>query len=189
MAQDMQSKLEDKLFLAAENGNLKIFKHMMNSPSIRKHINIAENGYQTLKSAARHCDEEFLDYILTIPEVDEIIMTKIISATFANACYKENFDIINYYFNNEKYGKYLDLTYNATQCFRTAYANDRKDVLQFLIINANLPKNSNVILEIARGNGHSEEFVNMLFIRREMKEELTKDLSKKEATTQTIKKI
>jgi hypothetical protein len=189
MAQDLQSKMEDKLFLAAENGNLQIFKHIMESPSLRQYVNIAENGYQTLKVAARNCNEDFLDYILQLPEVNEKIMTKVVSYTFANACYKEEFDIIHFYFNNEKYNKYLDLTYNSTWCFRTAYSNRNDDVLKFLIIEAELPKNEDVMVEIACEKKGDPDFVNRLFDKREMKNELTQDLSIQENKHKTVKKV
>lgn len=189
MSQDIQSKMEDKLFLAAENGNFQMFKHIMGSPSLRKHINIAENGYQTLKTAARSCNEEFLDYIRNMPEVTEEIMTKVVSHAFANACYKEEFDIIHFYFNNEKYKEYLDLTYNSTWCFRTAYANRNDDVLKFLIIDANLPKNDDVMIQIACEKQGEPDFVNRLFDKRDMRNELNEDLSSSKSKPKTVKKV
>lgn len=188
MDHKMQSKLEDKLFLTADNGNLENFKQIMEDSNLRQYINIAENGYQTLKAAASHCNEEFLDYILTIPEVTDEVMTKVVSYAFAQACKKGNFDIIYFYKENEKYKNYLNLTYNFNYCFRMAYQNNQNDVLQFLIIDMNLPKSEDILSEINNVYG-DKDFVNRLFDKRDMKNELDKNLSIQDNVAKIIKKM
>lgn len=144
----MFDKLQEKFEQALKDYSLSMVKHLLENPSFRKHIDVTSESSWLIESSFLKGRFELIDYLFTQPEYTQELKHKLVNHTFCMACFKDkdSLPLVNELFYNPKYSSYIDLTYNATWCFRTAYNNKRMKVLEFLIIDAKIPQNDSRVV-------------------------------------------
>lgn len=134
----MYDKLQEKFDQACKDNNLLMVKYLLEKPSFKKHIDTIKNISINIEMAFNKNNLELVDCFFNQPEITDEIKTKTINDTFCNACFRDKLKLVKKIFYNDKYNSYISLEYNSSWCFRTAFSNQRKNILNFLIVDAKI---------------------------------------------------
>ena len=171
-------KMQEKLYHACDSGNLKIVRHLLDNPNFKKHIDLTNNFFYALRSACDNRHEELIDYLIGHMETKDV--KEAMNKVFGQACYRAQMDKIHFLFNLPKYQHYLDKNYKEGWFFRTAYANNHPEVLEFLLVEMQWPEHdSNTKVSMRNERSQLSDFTLELFRRRALAEKLDNSLQDK----------
>ena len=98
------------------------------------------------------------------------------SHAFAMACYNKDLKMVKDLFFNDKYKGLISLDFNSLWCFRTAYGNQRKEILEFLITDLKIPKDNKWVhremFMSYPGKPEMKQFCEALYLHNELSEKL-----------------
>lgn len=138
MKTEIEKNLQEKFDNACTRNNFSVVKHFIQSPGLLSKIDVKGKDLFNIKYIFELGFLELGDYIFANYPLSQEEKVICVSNAFAMACFRDNMDLIQTFFHDEKYHDLLDITFNQTWCFRTAYSNKRKEVLDFLIMNTDL---------------------------------------------------
>lgn len=138
MTTELKNKLQEKFRKACDDNSMAIIKQLLEKSNLKSHVDIYENEGQYIKEVFAKNNFELGDYLLSQPEIDTEKRCEVLNYSFGRACWKNNIELINTLYYDDKYKDSISLDYNSVWCFRTAYSNHNKEVLDFLILEANI---------------------------------------------------
>ena len=171
MSAPIYEKIQEKYDTACRKNKLTIVKYLLETPSLRKLIQIEHEPIKLIFEAENY---ELGDYLLFQPEIDKSKKEEVISHAFAMACYNKDLKMVKDLFFNDKYKDLISVEYNSLWCFRTAYANQRKQILEFLITDLKIPKDNEWVhremFMIHPGKPEMKQFCQSLYLHNELSE-------------------
>lgn len=188
---DLESLLSEKLQNACITGNLEIIKHFLKSPQLKNTVvdSLKSSLDIYLLPSIKNQRIEVLDYLLSQKEIahNKMALREIFSNEFCDACYRNNLETVKFIFFG-KFKEYLDISYSNYWCFRTAYKNERSDVLTLLIMDAGISKYIPAVLScMQREKSKLHDFCNELFDKANLKKMLEKGLKSNKIASTKIK--
>jgi hypothetical protein len=202
---NIQEKLQEKFHNACKSGNMDIIKHLLETPSLSKNVDLANPSvaFKALEIACAGCNEELIDYIISQPEMSKLKtnmgdlkfvqfnnVSDVFSDVFSTFCYKAELEKIHFMFDREKYREYLNFEYKNGRCIRVAYENSNHEVLQFLIIEAGVQKSVLKQYDTEKPlERETVKFTNELFKKQKLMEGLSKTLPVNEDKPKPKRKI
>jgi hypothetical protein len=173
MNSPIYEKIQEKYEKACKKNSLPIVKYLLETPSLR---NLIEIDFEKIKYIFEANNYELGDYLLNQSVITQSQKEEIISHAFAMACCNKDLKNVKDLFYNEKYKNLISLDYNSTWCFRTAYSNKRKEVLEFLITEVKIPKDNEWVhremFMIFPGKPEMKEFCQTLYLHNELLDKL-----------------
>lgn len=85
------------LFSACLKGNIEIIDYFYTQPNLKKHFDFLTGCNNLLMIASEHGQLEVAKYLLNSPKLKEEISDSDIEKAFKKACYKKQFNIIEYF--------------------------------------------------------------------------------------------
>lgn len=169
-----------KLLSACKSENFEIVKHILESNSLRDSAtkSLVHSPKIFLVPLIKSKNEKILDFLLSQKELADkkLQLREIFSDEFSMSCYNGSLADINFLYS-EKYKQYVDLSYSNYWCFRTAYKNNREDVLRFLIVVLGITRyipdvNDAMRMEQSKLKEYCENLFSMMVMKRKIEKEL-----------------
>lgn len=188
---NLEEMLPKKFGKACDFGEIKLIKHIWESPSLKAHVidDVKNNLSNYLSQAIKKNYEEVIDYLLAQKEIanEKIKIRDFFSNEFGDACYRNNLEKVKSLFFG-KYKEHIDLSYCNYWCFRTAYKNNREEILTFLILDAGITRYTpDVNNSMNNDKSDYRDLCEKLFDKAVLKRKLEKDLAQKAAYGSKIK--
>ncbi len=169
-----------KFLSACRSENFEIVKHILESKSLRDSAikSLIHSPKIFLVPIIKSKNEKILDFLLSQEELsnEKIQLREVFSDEFGMSCYNNSLADIQFLYS-EKYKQYVDLSYFNCWCFRTAYKNNREDVLRFLIVDLGITRyipdvNDAMRMEQSKLKDFCENLFSMMVVKRKMEKEL-----------------
>lgn len=173
MNHPIYEKIQEKYDNACRKNKIQIVKYLLETHSLR---NLLKIEHEPIKLVFEVENYELGDYLLSQPEIDKSKKEEVLSHAFAMACYNKDLKTVKDLFFNDKYKDLISLDFNSLWCFRVAYGNKRKEILEFLITDLKIPKeNKWVHREMFMGypgQPEMKEFCQTLYLHNELSDKL-----------------
>lgn len=176
------------LFLdACRNGELDKVKYFLTSPEINRYADIHVDQDAALLFATREGHYEVIEYLLNSPDLKENISIHA-QGDYAliGACISGDIEMAKYLLTSPTLKEHIDIhtggsNYKSDKPFITAYSYERLELIHYFIFELNIEKTDEI--KALLSNHMNEQYerisqtVNSMFEKRELNEELVKELN------------
>lgn len=173
MKNHIKTQMQEKFIQACYNNDLDAMKKLFEPPfnilidlaaQARQIQTVYESGYFKLG-----------DFLLTLPQLSAYYASSIVNQTFLSACINGNESLVKMFFEDKKYAQYINED-NLISAFGGAYRGDKRNILAFLINEANIDEHHPKIKEWMKPNfldkSELNAFCQTLFMQKALSESL-----------------